>query len=132
MVYTLGDKTIKIPDIEIEKNMKLLELTKEEAIEMWLEDNEYLENKEQEELNTKANKVKINHGAGAATRKKSDKPRTVKISDEKKELFSVVFDNLQAVFGENVQILKENKLISVKINEKTFKLDVIEQRQPKK
>ena len=34
MVYTLGDKTIKIPDAEIEKNMKLLELTKEEAIEM--------------------------------------------------------------------------------------------------
>lgn len=133
MVYKLDNgKTANIPDNEIEKNMELLELTKEEAIQLWLEDNEYLENEEQAELDARAKKVKINHGAGAAERKKSDKPRTVKISDEKKALFSAVFDNLQTVFGENIQILKENKLISVKIGEKTFKIDIIEQRTPKK
>lgn len=133
MVYKLDNgKTANIPDNEIEKTMKLLELTKEEAIQLWLEDNEYLENEEQAELDARAKKVKINHGAGAAERKKSDKPRTVKISDEKKALFSTVFDNLQTVFGENIQILKENKLISVKIGEKTFKIDIIEQRTPKK
>lgn len=99
---------------------------------MWLCDNDFEDNEELEELDTKAKKVKVIHGAGDNKRKKSDKPRTVKISDEKKALFSAVFDNLQAVFGENVQILKENKLISVKIGEKTFKIDIIEQRAPKK
>lgn len=133
MKYTLENgKVVNIPDSEIEKNMKLLEISKEEAVEMWLCDNDFEDNEELEELDTKAKKVKVAHGAGDNKRKKSEKPRTVKVSDEKKELFSAVFDNLQAVFGENVQILKENKLISVKINEKTFKLDIIEQRAPKK
>ena len=41
MRYTLTDgKTISIPDAEIEANMKL-GISKEEAVEMWLEDNEY-------------------------------------------------------------------------------------------
>lgn len=133
MKYTLENgKVVNIPDDEIANSMKRLEISKEEAIEMWLCDNDLEDNEELEELDTKAKKVKVVHGAGDNKRKKSEKPRTVKVSDEKKELFSAVFDNLQAVFGENVQILKENKLISVKINEKTFKLDIIEQRAPKK
>ena len=32
---------------------------------------------------------------------------------------------------ENVEVLKENKLIQVKLNGKTFKIDLIEQRPPK-
>ena len=38
MIYNFNGKNINIPDKEIEKAMKSLELTKEEAIEMWLED----------------------------------------------------------------------------------------------
>jgi hypothetical protein len=133
MKYTLENgKAVNIPDKEIEKNMKLLEISKEEAVEMWLCDHDFEDNEELEELDTKASKVKINHGAGTNERKKSDKPRTVKTSDEKKELFSTIFTNLQENFGENAQVLKENKLISLKIGEKTFKIDIIEQRQPKK
>lgn len=133
MKYTLeSGKVVNIPDSEIEKNMKLLEISKEEAVEMWLCDNDFEDNEELEELDTKAKKVKVVHGAGDNKRKKSEKPRTVKVSYEKKELFSAVFNDLQEIFGKNVQILKENKLISVKINEKTFKIDIIEQRAPKK
>lgn len=133
MKYTLENgKVVNIPDKEIEKNMKLLEISKEEAIEMWLCDHDFEDNEELEELNEKASKVKIKHEAGTKERKKSDKPRTVKVSDAKKELFSTVLTNLQEVFGENAQVLKENKLISLKIGEKTFKIDIIEQRQPKK
>ena len=41
MKYTLKNgKVVNIPDKEIEQSMKVLELTKEEAIEMWLEDND--------------------------------------------------------------------------------------------
>ena len=36
MKYTLPNgKNVNIPDKEIEKNMKLLEISKEEAVEMW-------------------------------------------------------------------------------------------------
>jgi hypothetical protein len=35
-------------------------------------------------------------------------------------------------YGGKVEIVKENKLLTVVIGEKTFKVDIIEQRQPKK
>ena len=42
MKYTLENgKVVNIPDNEIEYNMKTLELSKEEAIDLWLEDNDY-------------------------------------------------------------------------------------------
>ena len=78
-------KTVNIPDKELEKSMKALELTKEEAIQMWLEDNDYEVNEEQEELDSKAKKVKIQHGASAVDKSqpKEKKERVVKVSDEK-------------------------------------------------
>ena len=134
MKYTLENgKTVNIPDKEIENSMKSLELTKEEAIEMWLEDEGYLDNEEQNELDSKAKKVKIDHGASAIdkTQKKEKKPREIKVSDEKQTLFGEIVEKL-AETGRNYEILKENKLICVRIGEKTFKIDLIEQRQPKK
>ena len=134
MRYTLPNgKNVNIPDEEIKKSMKALDLTKEEAIQMWLEDNDYDVNEEQAELDAKAKKVKIDHGASAMdkTKSKEKKPRPKVASDEKKELFDEIFSNLQDVYKENAQIVKENKLITVKIGEKVFKIDIIEQR-PKK
>lgn len=133
MKYTLPTgKTVNIPDKEIEQSMKALDLTKEEAIEMYLEDEGYLDNDEQIELNEKAKKVKIDHQASAIdkTEKKEKKIREVKVSDEKQSLFAEIVANL-AENGRNYQILKENKLISVQIGEKIFKIDLIEQRKSK-
>ena len=127
---------MSIPDSEIEHNMKMLELTREEAIDLWLTDSGYEDNEEQNELDEKAKAVKIQHEAGSTeTRKKSNKPRTVKVSDEKKELFSTILQNLircNGVESENIKVLTENKLIEVKIGEKTFKVDVIECRNKKR
>ena len=135
MRYTLPNgKNVNIPDEEIKKSMKALDLSKEDAIQMWLEDNDYEVNEEQAELDAKAKKVKIDHGASAVDKseKKEKKPRPKVASDEKKELFDEIFSNLQDVYKQNAQIEKENKLIIVKIGEKVFKIDLIEQRKPKK
>ena len=135
MRYTLPNgKNVNIPDEEIKKSMKALDLSKEDAIQMWLEDNDYEVNEEQAELDAKAKKVKIDHGASAVdkTEKKEKKPRPKVASDEKKELFDEIFSNLADVYKQNAQIEKENKLIIVKIGEKVFKVDLIEQRKPKK
>ena len=134
MRYTLpNNKTINIPDDEIKKSMKALDLSKEDAIQLWLEDNDYEVNEEQAELDAKAKKVKIDHGASAVDKseKKEKKPRPKVASDEKKELFDEIFSNLQDVYKQNAQIVKENKLITVKIGEKVFKVDIIEQRASK-
>lgn len=130
MKYKLeSGKTVTIPDNEIEISMKNLELTKEEAIEMWLEDNEYLDNEEQNELNEKASKVKISRGAKAdEPTEKTKKPRTVKISDEKQTLFNVLLERL-AESGYNAEVVKDNKLIQIAVGGKVFKLDLIETRK---
>jgi len=135
--YTLENgKTINISDKEVENSMRLLEITKEEAIQLWLEDNDYLVNEELEELDAKAKKVKIDHGAQATKpRKKSEKPRTVKVSDAKKEFFSQLSQFLTDFSAENdanCTILKENKLFQIEFGGEIFKLDLIQQRKPKK
>jgi len=130
--YTLENgKTITIPDKELEKLQKNLELSENEAVEVWLEDNDYELNEEQEQLDKKAKAVKIQHGATAKDKKKSSKPHTVKISDEKKMIFQTILTNLdrcELIERENITVLNENKLIQVKVGEKTFKIDLIECR----
>lgn len=135
MKYTLENgKVVNIKEEELEKLMKGLDVSKEEAIDIWLEDNEYQVNEEQEELDKKASKVKIQHGASADTPKEKKKVVTHKTSDEKKELFNTILTNLTRCIGvenENIKVLTENKLIEVTLNSKVFKVDLIETR-PKK
>ena len=83
------------------------------------------------ELEEKTKGQRVDHGITQEKRKDS-KPRTVKISDEKKAIFHNILTNLQSIYGEKVEILKENKLISLEINGRKFKIDLIEQRKPKK
>ena len=130
MKYNFNGKVLNIPDDELAKMCKNLDLTQEEAIQVWLEDNEYEINEEQEELHQVAKKVKINHDARAVAPQKDKRERTVKISDEKQELFTQLKDFLTENF-EKVSVLKENKLFEVKIGDKTFKLDLIQQRDKK-
>jgi hypothetical protein len=135
MKYVFNGKVLNIPDDEIKLAMKNLDCTEEEAIEMWLEDEGHIDNPEQLELCKKAKENRITatiHEAhGKKTEKKQSKPRTVKISNEKQELFKEILEILTENH-EKVEILNENKLIRVEINEKVFKIDLIEQRKPKK
>lgn len=133
ITYELGKRKIRIPDEDINKYMKNHGLTQDEAIQVWLEDEGYLENEEQEILETKAKENRITatiHEAGDKVKRKRSTPRTVKVSDEKQQLFNEITETLE-VSGLEFEILKENKLIQVKIGEKVFKIDVIEQRNKK-
>lgn len=136
MKYTLSNgKTINVPDEEIEKIAKGLEISTLEAMQVWLEDAEYEINEEQEKLDNSAKNVKIDREVAQKPRKKSEKPRTVKVSDTKKQLFNmirVLMEGHCANIGGNCEVLKENKLISVEIDGKIFKIDLIEQRPAKK
>lgn len=134
MKRLVGNKWIEIPDNEVEKIAAGLGISMAEAAQVWLEDAEIEINEEQAELDKNASKVKIDRGV-AQEKRTATKPRTVKVSDEKKELFDTILRNLDRCWGvsrENIKILKENKLIEVSFNDKTFKIDVIECRKPKK
>lgn len=117
---------------EIQKLMSKLQIDYKQAEELWLCDNDLAEDEEQTALQEKASKIKIDHQACSGVGKTDRKPRTCKISDEKTELFNKILADLQNDYSNNVEILKENKLIQVKIGTKVLKIDIIEQRPPKK
>ena len=128
-------KTVNIPEDDITRIEQGLNVSRGEAIDIWLEDAEYKINEEQEALDNAAGKVKIDHGAEEHKRgRKKGTPRTVKVSDEKKELFSTILRNLDrtdGVYRSDIEVLKENKLIRVRIGDKSFKIDIIEERKPR-
>ena len=132
MRYTFEGKTITIPDAELEKSMKLLDISKEEAIQMWLEDNDYCENEEVEILTAKAKENKaVQHGAVNVNKSKSITKRERKPDVEKEEIISKLAEFLETI-GTSVKITNKSKLIEFEIGENHYKVDLIKQRPPKK
>lgn len=136
MDYVFNNKKIKIPDSEIEKSVKILGLTKDEAVQMWLEDEGYLDNEEQEELETKAKENRITatiHKASAVdkTQKKTQKERCRK-ENPTKEMVIAEIAALLPKFAENIEILNKGKLISFSICEEKYEIDLKQKRKSKK
>lgn len=134
MKYTLASgKVVNIPDTELEKIVSGLGVTLAEAAQIWVEDAELEINEEQEKLDNSAKSVKIERDV-VVKRKKSEKPRTIKVSDTKQSLFAYIKTALEGYclnHNGNCSVLKENKLLSVEIDGKVLKIDLIEQRPPK-
>lgn len=134
MVYNLNGKNIKIPDEEIKKNMEILDLSEEEAIQLYLEDEGYLENEEVAELTKKAKDSGIMstiHGA------KAEKPKA-KVERERKE--NPTKERIIAEIGKflcqldgisGVNIANVGKIIEFECENKHFKLDLIQKREKK-
>ena len=135
MTYELNGKKIRIPDSEIERNMRTLKMTKEEAIQLYLEDEGYLENEEQEALEEKAKKNRITatiHQAQAGdVRKKTPRERTRKENPTKEMIIREIAAILPK-FAENVEVLNVGKLISFSIGDEKYEIDLKQKRKPKK
>lgn len=131
MKYTLENgKVVNVPDKMIQANMKCLKCSQEEAIKIYLEEEGVLINEELEKLDNFAKNQRVVSNASGTKKKTITKPVTKKVSDEKQVLFEKIKQFLEENY-ENVEILKENKLFSIQIAQKTFKIDLIEQRTPK-
>jgi hypothetical protein len=127
MNYKFNGKNINIPDSEIQNNMRLLDISKEEAIQMWLEDNDYLENEIVIELTKKAKTNKaVDHGAKADKERKPVK-RERKPDTEKENLIEILANCLKNA-GYDAEITNKSKIIEFKVGENHYKLDLIRQR----
>ena len=124
MKYTYEGKTYNIPDAEIQKSMKMLDLTQDEAIEMWLDDHDITENEEQEELQAVASQVRIDHEAKADKPPRQSKPRTVVNLDEKKQLAADIEDFLKNSGLPFKTLIAEKKFI-VAIGKEGFTIDLV-------
>ena len=129
---TLDNGTIKkVSKKWVEKSVQALDTDIEDVLLMWLEDNEYLVNEEQEELNIKAkkNKVKLN-AKEKAERKPTTRERKPNI--DKEYIIGCIAEYLENL-TEKTNIIIENvgKLINFTYNNKQFKLNLTETRVKK-
>lgn len=126
-----GGKVVQVPNDEVSKLATALKISRSEAVEVWLYDEGYIENKEADELTAKAKENKISHNARAEVKQKTQRERVVKEDKVKEAIIQAVADMLPNLQAENVVIEKKGKLITFTVGEDKFKLDLIRQRPPK-
>ena len=118
---------------KVDSLQKQLKISEFEAIEMWLEDNGYLVNEEQNALDMKAkgNKVKL----ATSTEKpkaKTQKERVVKSNPDKEYIVGAIAEFLEEIVGkDNVNIENKAKLITFNYKGEDYKLDLVQKRKSK-
>jgi hypothetical protein len=96
---------------------------------MWLEDNDYLENEELEELDQKAKENKPKNIAKSSTEKRKV-VRERKPNPTKENIIQVVANALNGI-ATDINIENVGKIITFKVDNKDFKLDLTEKRVKK-
>lgn len=128
MKYNFNGKEINIPDKDIEKLKISLTLTTEEAIETWLDDNNYTNNEEAEEMTKKA-KANRRYEKSDAPRKKTVKER--KVDHEKGGLLTAIKTAVET-FGGVVSSVKNEAEFSFTFNGNSYTVKLVKHRPPKK
>lgn len=129
---TKKGKKVNIPDDEIDTLVDKLDLSIAEACELWLEDNDLQVNEEQEALDKKAKASRITATIHEAKATKERKERKVVRKEDatKENIIKALAEWLEELATE-VKIENVGKLITFKLGDDNFKLDLIRQRKPK-
>ena len=128
MTYNFNGKNLTIPDKDLENLMITLELTKEEAIQTWLDDNDYTTNEVVEELTAKAKKEIKRYEKSDKTRKAVTKERKV---DEEKKAFLDGFRVFAEGKGGVVTNIKNEAEFSFTFNGTEYSVKLIKHRAKK-
>lgn len=135
MVYKLNEKKeVRIPDNDIKRLVNTMKINEEEAIQIWLEDEGYLINEEQEALVQKAKENK-SHKIAKAERKapivlKNKKEKVVK-ENPTKEMVIAEIAKILPNFATDIKVENKAKLITFKIGDEEFKIDLVQKRKKK-
>ena len=132
MEIKVNNKVVKIPQKEIDNLMKTLELTEQEAIETWLDDNDYTTNEQVEELTKKA-KANGTTKIGARVNVENKKVERERKANPTKAL---IIDQLWQKLAEiehisNLKVANKEKLITFSLNGNDYKLDLVQKRAKK-
>lgn len=129
-------KVVKAMTSYLENMCTRLDIDMDEAVLTWLEDEGYLENEEQEELCAAAKENKSLAAArkgdrdGAKEKKKTVK--TVKENPTKEMVIAEIAKCIRAIDGAtNIVVENKTKIILFKLEDKEFKIDLIEKRKKK-
>ena len=125
-------KVVKCSTEWANKTIKALNTDMEDVLLMFLEDNDYIVNEEQEELDQKAkeNKVKLK-ATKQEIKKKTPKERVQKENPTKEKIIETLANALQNLDISNLSIENKAKLITFTMNNEDFKIDLVQRRKPK-
>lgn len=134
MIVKVKNKEVKIPDEEIKNLMDRLELTEQEAIQTWLEDEGYEVNEEVERLTAKAKAngtARVNARANVENKKTTRERKANPVKEEIIQILANALKNSQNLPINAIKIENVGKIITFKVENREFKLDLIEKRQKK-
>ena len=126
-------KVVKVSAEWVERTIKALDTDLEDVLLMWLEDEGYLVNEEQEELvkQAKANGVKIKADTDKP-KKKTPKERVAKPQPEKEFLITNFHELLWALPDvDNIICENKAKIITFDYKGASYKLDLVQKRKKK-
>lgn len=128
MKYDFNGKILNIPDKDLELLEKNLDISREEAIQCWLDDNDYTISEEEQELTKKA-KIIRHYEKSDKERKKVTKERKV---DEEKKRFLDGFRIYVEGCGGIVTNFKNEAEFSYNFGENEYTVKLIKHRKGKK
>ena len=125
-----NDKVVKCSTEWANKSMKALNTDIEDVLLMFLEDNDYIVNEEQEELDKQA-KGKVKLVANSEKPKKIPKERVQKENPTKELIIQTIANALQSLDITDLNIENKAKLITFNYNNESFKVDLVQKRKEK-
>lgn len=135
MTKVVNGKTYHISDTEIKNSMQMLEISEEEAIELWFSDRDIELNEEnaelKNELDSKAKQVKINHYA-KSDEKKERKPKEKKVNPIKQSIIAAIVTGLDNLDTEDLSVRNDEKYIDFTIAGVAYTINLVAHRTTKK
>ena len=123
-----NDKIIKVSKAWVDKAITNLNTDIEDVLLMWLEDNNYIDNEEQNDLDQKAKKAVKNFVKSNVEKKTTTREK--KVNPTKENIIKVVAEALKPI-ANDINIENISKIITFSIENKQFKLDLTEKRVKK-
>lgn len=123
----------KPPTAEIEKLQKTYNLSFDDAVKLWEEDEGYRTNETVENLTKKAEKARITATIHQASATKERKPRERKENPLKKQIIEEIFYSLtrNLLDADCINIRNDEKYIDFSIDGQEFTINLIQHRNKK-
>lgn len=132
MQVQVNNKKVNIPDSVIAQYVKSLDISEEEAVQMYLDDEGYTTNDQVEEMTKKA---KVNKTDKVVAQSKVERKKVERKAPEnplKENIIAYLYDILSknnTIY--NIKVENKTKIITFMAENKQFKLDLVQKREKK-
>jgi len=124
-------KTVKAETAYLQNLVDKLDVDMDEAVEIFLEDEGYEVNEEQEELCAKAKDIKVDHGVSNKKRPEGIK-REMPANPTKEFIIAEIANTIRGIAAaSDIVVENKGKIITFKMNGEEYKVDLIQKRKKK-